>query len=115
MFDQNTLNVLMLKNVRKIKISVIFFVTNLLFKYFFWQKKKDTLLLMNEDCDVIVTPFRYSASHLIESSTAYCNQMQLVPLHTWKVHKKCQFIESFGWCYHYYVGLKQWCPIGFPR
>jgi hypothetical protein len=51
----------------------------------------------------------YSARRLIGSgiieSAAYCNQ-KLLAICTLTVHKTRRLIESFGYCYHFYGGLK---------
>ena len=53
---------------------------------------------------------QYSVRRLIGSriieSTAYYNQIIGIPLYTYIVHKKRRFIESFGYCYHFYSGPK---------
>ncbi len=47
---------------------------------------------------------RLIGSRIIESA-AYCNQINVIPLYSSIVHKKCRLIESFGYCYHFYAGL----------
>ncbi len=44
-------------------------------------------------------------SRIIESA-AYCNQLLLVPIILYTEHKTRRLIESFGYCYHFYIGPK---------